>query len=134
MARSALMATPPVSVRRLRMTPATTVVGLATRPRTTAVLHTAVDRHMSCKAEEQVATLFLVHGCIKMQQDTGEGVKGLSFPLFGLASSFELHLDEPRAHTFLSKGAADDKIDGWYLNTGVAHHMIGRHEGLHQVR
>jgi hypothetical protein len=44
------------------------------------------------------------------------------------AGSAHLHLDEPRAHTFLGKGADDDKIDGWYLNTNATHHMIGRRE------
>ena len=55
-------------------------------------------------------------------------MKGPSFPLSVSTSSTELHLDEPRAHVFLGKGAADDKIDGWYLNTGATHHMTGRHE------
>ena len=39
-----------------------------------------------------------------------------------------LHLDEPCAHAFLGKGAADDKIDGWYLDTGATYHMTGRRE------
>ena len=55
-------------------------------------------------------------------------MKGPSFLLSGSAGSAELHLDEPRAHAFLGKGAADNKIDGWYLNTGATHHMTGRHE------
>ena len=45
-----------------------------------------------------------------------------------MAGSAHLHLDEPRAHAFLGKGADDDKIDGWYLNTGATHHMMGRRE------
>jgi len=69
-----------------------------------------------------------VHGCVELQQDTGEGVKGPSFPLSGSAGSAELHLDEPRVHAFLGKGAADDKIDGWYLDIGATHHMTGRRE------
>ena len=28
----------------------------------------------------------------------------------------------------LGKGAVDDKIDGWYLDTGTTHHMTGRCE------
>jgi hypothetical protein len=44
------------------------------------------------------------------------------------AGSAHLHLDEPRAHAFLGKGADDDKIDGWYLDTGATHHMTGRRE------
>jgi hypothetical protein len=54
------------------------------------------------------------------------GVKGSSFPLSESAGSAELHLDEPRAHAFLDKGAIDDKIDGWYLDIGSMHHMTGR--------
>ena len=42
------------------------------------------------QAEEQDATLFLAHGCVDLQQDTWEGVKGPSFPLSGSASSAEL--------------------------------------------
>ena len=44
------------------------------------------------------------------------------------ASSVHLHLDEPRAHVFLGKGIDDDKINGWYLDTGATHHMTGRRE------
>ena len=51
-----------------------------------------------------------------------------SFHLSKSAGSAELHLDEPRAHVFLSKGVADDKIYGWYLDTGATHHMTGRRE------
>jgi hypothetical protein len=54
-------------------------------------------------------------------------VKGPSFPLSALAGSAHLHLDEPRAHAF-SKGADDDKIDSWYLDTSATHHMIGWRE------
>ena len=55
-------------------------------------------------------------------------MKGPSFPLSASAGSAHLHLDEPRAHAFLGKGTDDDKIDGWYLNTGATHHMTGRRE------
>jgi hypothetical protein len=55
-------------------------------------------------------------------------LKGPSFPLSWSAGSAELHLDEPRAHAFPGKGATDDKIDGWYLDTGATHHMTGRRE------
>ena len=40
-----------------------------------------------------------------------------------------VHLEEPRAHAFLS--AADDDVehfDGWYLDTGATNHMTGRAE------
>jgi hypothetical protein len=45
-----------------------------------------------------------------------------------LAGSAHLHLDEPHAHAFLSKGTDDDKIDSWYLDTGATHHMTGWRE------
>ena len=70
------------------------------------------------QAEEDQA-LFLVHGCVKLQQETGEGGKGPNFPHPVLASSALLHLDEPRAHAFHGNGTGDDKIDGWYLDTGA---------------
>ena len=53
-------------------------------------------------------------------------MKGPSFPLSGSTGSVELHLDEPLAHAFLDKGTADDKINGWYLDTGATHHITGR--------
>ena len=68
-----------------------------------------------------------LHGCVELQQ-AGEGVKGPNFPLFASAGSAHLHLDEPHTHAFLGKGTDNDKIDGWYLNTGATHHMIGRCE------
>lgn len=39
-----------------------------------------------------------------------------------------LHLDEPRAHTFLGNVSSNDKIDGWHLDTGATHHMTGWQE------
>ena len=64
------------------------------------------------QAGEEDAALFLVHGCVEPQQEAGEGVKGPSFPLSASTGSTHLHLDEPRAHAFLGKGADDDKING----------------------
>jgi hypothetical protein len=29
---------------------------------------------------------------------------------------------------FLNTGTNDDKLDGWYLDTGATHHMMGHHE------
>jgi hypothetical protein len=37
-----------------------------------------------------------------------------------------LHLDEPRAHTLLGDGSSNNKTNGWCLDTGVTHHMIGQ--------
>jgi hypothetical protein len=39
-----------------------------------------------------------------------------------------LHVDEPRACVFLGNCLNDDKIDRWFLNSGVTHHMTGRRE------
>jgi hypothetical protein len=36
-----------------------------------------------------------------------------------------LHLDELRAHAFLGDGSGDDKLEGWYLDSGATHHMTG---------
>jgi len=33
-----------------------------------------------------------------------------------------LHLDKPRARV-LGNGSDDDRIDGWYLDSGATHHM-----------
>ena len=39
-----------------------------------------------------------------------------------------LHLDELRARVLLGNGSYDDRIDGWYLDSGATHHMTGRRE------
>ena len=39
-----------------------------------------------------------------------------------------LHLDEPCARVLLGNSFNDDRIDGWYLNSGATHHMTGRWE------
>jgi hypothetical protein len=39
-----------------------------------------------------------------------------------------LHLDKQHSHVFLGNGSSNDKIDGWYLDTGATHHMTGRRE------
>jgi len=39
-----------------------------------------------------------------------------------------LHLDEPCARVLLGNGSDDDRIDGWYLDSGATHHMTGRRE------
>jgi hypothetical protein len=44
------------------------------------------------------------------------------------AAAALLHLDEPRAHTILGNGSSNNKTDGWCLDTGATHHMIGRRE------
>jgi len=39
-----------------------------------------------------------------------------------------LHLDAPHARVLLGNGSDDDRIDGWYLDSGTTHHMTGRRE------
>lgn len=78
------------------------------------------------QAEGQDHALFLVHGCVELRQQTGEEEQDSSFPLPSSASSTLLHLDEPCAHAFLGTGPGDDKIEGWYLDTGTTHHMTGQ--------
>jgi hypothetical protein len=42
-----------------------------------------------------------------------------------LTSSALLHIDEPRAQAFLGDGSIDDKLEGWYLDSGAMHHTTG---------
>ena len=39
-----------------------------------------------------------------------------------------LHLDEQRARVLLGNGSDDDRINGWYLDSGTTHHMTRRRE------
>ena len=39
-----------------------------------------------------------------------------------------LHLDETGARVLLGNGSNDDRIDGWYLDSGATHHMTGWRE------
>jgi hypothetical protein len=65
--------------------------------------------------EEVELALLLAHASIELS------------PVASAAAAL-LHLDEPRAHTLLSDGSSKDKTDGWCLDTGATHHMIGRRE------
>jgi hypothetical protein len=40
----------------------------------------------------------------------------------------DLDLNEPRARAFLNTGSGENKLDGWYLDSGATHHMAGRRE------
>jgi hypothetical protein len=60
--------------------------------------------------------LFFIHG----------SVEPYSSPT--LAATALLHLDEPRAHVFLSNGSDGDKINGWCFDTGATHYMTRRRE------
>jgi hypothetical protein len=65
--------------------------------------------------EEEELALLLAHASIELS-------------LAALTTAALLHLDESRAHTLLDDGSSNDKTDGWCLNTGTTHHMIGRQE------
>jgi hypothetical protein len=60
--------------------------------------------------------LFFVHGSIEQHSSPAPVAAAL------------LHLDQPWAHVFLGNGSGSDNIDGWYLDTGATHHMIGWRE------
>jgi hypothetical protein len=67
------------------------------------------------QVEEEEPALLLTHASIELS------------PAASAATAL-LHLDEPRAHALLSDGSSNDKTDGWCLDTGATHHMIGRRE------
>jgi hypothetical protein len=74
---------------------------------------------------EEDATLFSTHG-FPEQDEVGSGDKRQALTLFTTGAN--LDLDEPRAHVFLNTGTSDDKLDGWYLDTGATHLMMGCRE------
>ena len=39
-----------------------------------------------------------------------------------------LDFAEPRARVFLGDASDEDKLDGWYLDSGATHHMFGHRE------
>jgi hypothetical protein len=43
-----------------------------------------------------------------------------------LTSLALLHIDESRAHAFLGNGSDNNKLEGWYLDSGTTHHMTKR--------
>jgi hypothetical protein len=65
--------------------------------------------------EEEETALLLAHASIEL-------------PPAASAAVALLHLDEPRAHAFLSDASNNDKTDGWCLDTSATHHMTGRRE------
>jgi hypothetical protein len=80
------------------------------------------------QAKEQESSLFLVHArpvlWPKGEASEGEALASPhthSTPL--LTSSALLHIDEPCAQAFLDYGSDDDKLEGWYLDSGATHHM-----------
>jgi hypothetical protein len=52
----------------------------------------------------------------------------IELPPAASAAAALLHLDESKARTFLGDDSSNDMIEGWCLDTGATHHMIGRRE------
>jgi hypothetical protein len=81
------------------------------------------------QAEEEPA-LFLAHAS-PVLRPIGEASEGeaLASPhthsISSLTSLALLHIDEPHTQVFLDDGSDDDKLEGWHLNSGAMHHMIG---------
>jgi hypothetical protein len=69
------------------------------------------------EADDDEATLFLAHGFLELEEHV----------LCSMANA-DLDLNEPRARAFLNTGSGEDKLDGWYLDSGATHHMTGRRE------
>jgi len=46
----------------------------------------------------------------------------------GSPAAVQTNIDEPQACAFLNTGFGEDKLDGWYLDSGATHHMTGRRE------
>jgi len=68
--------------------------------------------------------LFFACGFPELDADGGEGQASTFF-----AKSTNLAIDEPKANAFLhSETGGDEKLDGWYLDTGATHHMTSRRE------
>jgi hypothetical protein len=65
--------------------------------------------------EEEEPALLLTHVSIELSSEASAEVA-------------LLHLDELTAHALLGDGSSNDKTDGWCLDTGAIHHMIGRRE------
>jgi hypothetical protein len=85
--------------------------------------------HMA-QAKEEESSLFLTHAS-PVLQPKGEASKGEALASLHthstppLTSSALLHNDEPRATGFLDDDSDDDKLEGWYLDSGATHHMTG---------
>jgi transposase InsO family protein len=86
---------------------------------------------MAQAEEDGEPALFLAHTSLVLQpggeESKGEAQASLhnhSTP--PLTSSALLHIDELRVRAFLGDGSDDDKLEGWYLDSGATHHMTGR--------
>ena len=85
---------------------------------------------MAQAEEQQEPALFLAHAN-PVLQPKGEASKGEALASLHthstppLTSSALLHIDEPHTQAFLDDGSDDDKLVGWYLDSGATHHMTG---------
>ena len=84
--------------------------------------------HMAQAEEEEEPTLFLAHGCLELGTEESRGKEKASVFLHSAPAAASHHIDEPRARAFLGTSSGDDKLDGWYLDSGATHHMTGRQE------
>ena len=71
------------------------------------------------EADDDEATLFLAHGFLELE---------IEEDILCSKADASLDIDEPRARAFLNTGSGEDKMDGWYLNSGATHHMTGHLE------
>lgn len=60
--------------------------------------------------EEEEPALFLAHGTIELLHAAA-------------ATTALLHLDEPCAHVSIGDSTSDDRINGWFLDSGATHPM-----------
>jgi hypothetical protein len=64
------------------------------------------------EANDDGATLFLAHGFLELEEHV----------LCSKADA-DLDLNEPQTQAFLNIGSSEDKLDGWYLDSGATHYM-----------
>ena len=44
-----------------------------------------------------------------------------------------LHIDEPKAKAYLGTSSDDERLEGWYLDTGATNHMTGRGDAFAEI-
>jgi hypothetical protein len=44
-----------------------------------------------------------------------------------------LHIDEPKAKAYLGTSSDDERIEGWYLDTGATNHMTGHGDAFAEI-
>lgn len=107
------------------MTLASTATRLATGPRIAPILDASMVARRTSRKERRAA-LFLAHGFLELEVEGSSGkVQALTFCT---KSTNNVDIDELQARAFLSTGSGEDKLDGWYLDSGATHHMTCRRE------